>query len=91
MCLRQNELMGITGKDYEQESETDEDANMDPENLHPEINDLGNDSIDDGKDEMDNDDCDDLHNNVTQNRDNQKGDHHLLPGVRGRCQSTIGS
>lgn len=34
VCLRQNELMGITGKDYEQESETDEDAHMDPENLH---------------------------------------------------------
>ena len=56
-----------------------------------EINDLGNDGLDDGKDEMDNDDCDDLHNDVTQNRDNQKGDHHLLPGVRGRCQSTNGS
>ena len=61
VCLRQNELMGTTGKDYEQESETDEDANMDPESLHLEINDLEDDGIDDGKDEMDNDRCNDLH------------------------------
>ena len=67
MCLRQNELTGATGKDYEQESKTDEDANMDPENLHSEISDLGDDVIDDGKDEMDNDHCDDLHNDVPQN------------------------
>ena len=70
VCLRQNELTGTTGKDSEQESETDEDANMDPENLHPEINDLGDDCIDDGKDVMGNDHCDDLHNDVPQNRDN---------------------
>ena len=81
VCLRQNELMGTTGKDYEQGSETDEDANMDPENLHPEINDLGDDGIDDSKNEMDNDHRDDLHHDVPQNRDNQIGDHHLLPGL----------
>ena len=73
--------MGTTGKDYEQGSETDEDANMDPENLNPEINDLGDDGIDDGKDAMDNDHRDDLHNDVPQNRGNQIGDHHLLPGL----------
>ena len=81
VCLLQNELMETTGKDYEQESETDEDANMDPENLHPEINDLGDDGIDDSKDEMDNDHCDELHNDVSQNSDNQKGDHHPLHGL----------
>ena len=70
VCLRQNELMGTTGKDYEHESETYEHANMDPENLHPQINDLGHDGIDDGKDEMDNDHGDDQHNDVPQNRDN---------------------
>ena len=59
---------------------TDDDANMDPENLHPEINDLVN-GIDDGEDEMDNDHSDDLHNDIPQNRGNQKGDHHLLPGL----------
>ena len=73
--------MGTTGKDYEQGSETDENANMDPENLNPEINDLGDDGIDDGKDEMDNDHRDDLHNDVPQNRDNQIEDYHLLPGL----------
>ena len=78
MCLRQNELMGTTGEDYKQESKTEEDANMDPENLHPEINDLGDDDIDYGKDEMGNDHCDDLHNDVPQKRKNQKGDHHEL-------------
>ena len=77
MCLRQNELMGATGEDYKQESKTEEDANMDPENLHPEINDLGDDDIDYGKDEMGNDHCDDLHNDVPQKRKNQKGDHHV--------------
>ena len=72
--------MQTTGKDYKQERETDEDANMDPEYLHPEINDLGDDGTDDGKGEMGNDHCDDLHNDIPQNRDNKKWDHHLLPG-----------
>ena len=49
--------MGTTGEDYKQESETEEDANMDPENLHPEINDLGVDGIDDGNDEIGNGHC----------------------------------
>ena len=72
--------MQTTGKDYKQERETYEDANMDPEYLHPEINDLGDDGTDDAKGEMDNDHCDDLHNDIPQNRDNKKWDHHLLPG-----------
>ena len=52
MCVRQNKLTETTGKNYDQESKTDEDANLDPENLHPEIKDLGDDGIDDGKDEI---------------------------------------
>ena len=79
--------MGTTGKDYGQKRETDEDANMDPENLHPEFNVLGDDGIDDGKDEMDNDPCDDLHNDVPQNRDNRKGDHHLFFGLE--CKEDV--
>ena len=79
--------MGTTGKDYGQKQETDDDANMDPENLHPEINVLGDDGIDDGKDEMDNDHCDDLHNDVPQNRDNRKGDHNLLFGLE--CKEDV--
>ena len=52
VCVRQNKLTETTGKNYDQESKTDEDANLDPENLHPEIKDLGDDGIDDGKDEI---------------------------------------
>ena len=69
MC---NELMGTPGKDYEPENKIDKDANMDPENLHPEINDLRDDGIDDSKDEIYNDHCDDLQNDVPQNRDYQR-------------------
>ena len=64
MCLRQNELMGKTREGYEQESKADEDANTDPENMHPEINDQECDGADDGMDEMDNDHWNDLHNDV---------------------------
>ena len=69
------------------------DSNMDPANLHPVrciqscINDLGDDGIDDDKDEMGNDRCDDLLNDVPPNRDNRKGDHHLLPGLNTRKMS----
>ena len=87
VCLWQNELMRTTGKDYKQKSETDEDANMDPEYPHPEINDLGDDGTDDGKVEMDNGHCDNLHNDIPQNRDNQKGDHHLLPSFT--CEENV--
>ena len=31
-----------------------------------------------GKDEIENDHCDDLDNDVPQNRENQREDHHLL-------------
>ena len=54
---------------------------MGPENLHPEINELGDDGADDGEDEMDNDHWDDLHNDVPQNSANQKGYHHILFGL----------
>ena len=64
MCLRQNELMGKTREGYEQESKADDDANTDPENMHPEINDQECDGADDGMDEMDNDHWNDLHNDV---------------------------
>ena len=79
--------MRTTGKDYKQKSETDEDVNMDPEYPHPEINDLGDDGTDDGKVEMDNGHCDNLHNDIPQNRDNQKGDHHLLPSFT--CEENV--
>ena len=69
MC---NESMGTTRKDYQQESKTDEDANMDLEHLHPKINHLGDYGINHGKYETDNGHCDDLHNDVPQNRDNPK-------------------
>ena len=45
---------------------------MDLEHLHPEINHLGDYGINHGKYETNNDHCDDLHNDVPQNRDNQK-------------------